>query len=290
MVQPIELSVIIVSWQVKDLLLQTLSSLFSTKQKVFFEVIVIDNNSQDGSAIAVKKLFPQVKLIANTKNVGFAKACHQGVALANGDLFLFLNDDTKIFDYTLDGVVEFYKNNQSAGVMGSLILNPDMSWQPSVRHFPNYKNLIIILLKLHHIFPNLLNTYLYKNFDFTKLTMVDQVMGAFFATPRVVWEKLHGFDTKYFIWFEEVDYCWRVRQANYQVFFNPKVKAIHYGGASFHQLKALPEQIFFNKSVLTYAKKNYNTLQYLLILLVIPINLILTSFIHLAEFLILHRR
>jgi GT2 family glycosyltransferase len=285
MVHTPELSVIIVSWQVKDLLLQTLQSLFITKQTVVFEVIVIDNASQDGSALAVKNKFPQVKLIANQLNQGFAVACHQGASLAKGNILLFLNDDTKIFDKTLDQVCDFFEHHQNVGVMGCQILNPDLSLQSSVRLFPKLYDIIVILLKLHHFFPTLLNSYLYKSFDYQQKGVVDQVMGAFFVTPKVVWNKLAGFDKNFFIWFEEVDYCVRAKLLKYQVVYNPSIRIIHYGGASFHQLHALPEQILFNTSVLTYVKKHFSFTSYLIVVCIIPLNLLLTLFVQIFELL-----
>lgn len=283
MVQIPELSVIIVSWQVKDLLLQTLQSLFITKQTVVFEVIVVDNASQDGSARAVSDKFPQVKLITNQSNHGFAVACHQGASLAKGKFLLFLNDDTKIFDKTLDQVCDFFEHHQNVGVMGCQILNLDLSLQPSVRLFPKLYDIIVILLKLHHFFPRLLNSYLHKSFDYQQKGIVDQVMGAFFVTPKVVWDKLAGFDKNFFIWFEEVDYCVRAKFLKYQVVYDPSIRIIHYGGASFHQLRALPEQILFNRSILTYVKKHFSFISYLIVVSVIPLNLLLTLFVQIFE-------
>jgi GT2 family glycosyltransferase len=257
--------------------------LFTTKQTVIFEVIVIDNASQDGSALAVKNEFPQVKLIANQFNHGFAMACHQGVSLAKGNILLFLNDDTKIFDMTLDLVSDFFEHQQKVGVMGCQILNPDLSLQLSVRLFPKLHDIIVILLKLHHFFPTLLNSYLYKSFDYQQKGIVDQVMGAFFATPKVVWDKLAGFDKNFFIWFEEVDYCVRAKLLKYQVVYNPNIQIIHYGGASFQQLSALPEQILFNRSIVTYVKKHFTFLSYIIVVSVIPLNLLLTLFVQIFE-------
>ena len=285
MVQIPELSVIIVSWQVKDLLLQTLQSLFITKQKVIFEVIVIDNASKDGSAQAVREKFPQVKLIANQINKGFSLACHQGAFEAKGNIFLFLNDDTKIFDNTLDQVFDFFKESQDVGVLGCRILNSDLSLQSSVRHFPKLKDFIVILLKLHHSFPKLLKSYLYTDFNYRKKEVVDQVMGAFFVTPKVVWHKLAGFDKNFFIWFEEVDYCMRVKLLKYKVIYNPTIQIVHYGGASFHQLHALPEQMLFNSSVLKYVKKHLSFISYCIVLSIIPLNLLLTFFVQIFELL-----
>ncbi len=270
------LSIIIVAWNVKDLLRRCLSSLFQTKQDIDFEVIVVDNASVDGTAKMVEQDFPQVKLIANHKNKGFAVACRQGVDIAGGDYLLFLNDDTQVFDHTLDKTVNYLKQHPRAGVLGCKILNPDGSLQPSVRKLPTLVDQLVVLSKLHNFFPSLLAEYLQLDFDYQKSQAVEQVMGAYFLTPRIVWQKLGGFDPNFYLWFEEVDYCARAKQAGFEVVYFSEAAMIHQGGASFGQLKALPEQRIFNRSLLYYAKKHWPRWHYFLLWLFIPFNLFLT--------------
>ena len=240
------LSIIIVSWNVRSLLREALQSLFATKQAIDFEVIVIDNNSSDNSAEMVAAEFPQVKLINNQANVGFAQACNQGAKISRGEYLLFLNDDTKIFDHTLAGCVYYLQKNPMIGALGCSIKNPDGSQQRSVRDLPNLSDQIIVLLKLHNFFPKLIKKYLNLDFDYTKLQEVEQVMGAFFFTSSQVFTELTGFDEGYYIWFEEVDYCRRLKEKGYQVIYYPQEKIIHYGGASLQQRPAVAELLFFS--------------------------------------------
>ncbi len=273
------LSVIIVAWNVKDLLRQCLSSLWQTKQEIDFEVIVVDNASVDGTAEMVEQNFPQVKLIANQQNKGFAVACRQGADLAKGDYLLFLNDDTQVFDHTLDKTVGYLKQHPQVAVLGCRILNPDGSQQPSVRKLPKLFDQLVVLSKMHNFFPRLLADYLQLDFDYQKTQVVEQVMGAYFLTPRLAWQQLGGFDPNFYLWFEEVDYCARARQAGFEVVYLAEAKIVHQGGASFGQLKALPEQRIFNRSLLYYAKKHWPRWHYFLLWLFIPFNLFLTAMV-----------
>lgn len=276
------LSVVIVSWNVSDLLKSCLDSIFTTSQDVVFEVIVVDNNSSDGTVKMVEREFPQVKLIANSTNNGFSKACHQGANEAAGDYFLFLNDDTQIFDHTFDRSLTHLAKAKT-GVLGCRVLNSDNSQQQSVRRFPSFYSLVVLLTKLHNIFPFLLSKYLYINFDYNKIQEVDQVMGAFFLTPKTLWDKLGGFDTKFYIWFEEVDYCLRAKQASFSIIYYSDTRIKHSGGASFKQLKALPEQLIFNNSLLHFARKHLLKWQVVILYLLIPVNIFLTLMVVLLD-------
>lgn len=279
----VKLSVIIVSWRVKDLLLQTIDSLYSTEQNIDFEVIVVDNASNDGSVEAVRKNYPQVITLSNKENLGFAQACWQGVELARGDFFIFLNDDTKVLDNSLYFIIKTLEENENYGVVGGMILNPDETIQPSVRKFPKVKDFLVLLLKLQHLFPSLLNNYLEKNFNYQQSAQVDQVMGAFFGTSRQVWNKLNGFDKNFFIWFEEVDFCLRAKQSGLLVYYQSAAKIIHYRGSSFKQLLALPEQILFNRSLFYYAKKHFKKIDFYFLKVFEPISLFLALLVQILE-------
>jgi len=279
----IDLSIIIVSWNVKDLLREALKSLFGNEQNLEFEVIVIDNASNDGSAVMVEKEFPQVKLKANEKNRGFAKACNQGADLAMGEYLLFLNDDTVVFQETLKKCVDYFKSHEEVGVLGCSIKNADGTQQESVRSFPSLYNQLVILLKLHNFFPQLINKYIMRDFDYSKTCEVDQVMGAFFLTKKDIFNKQKGFDENYFIWYEEVDFCYQIKKSGLKVVYYSEAKIIHHGGASFKQLRALPEQMLLNRSMKYFFKKNKPRWQYWLIFLFAPVSLWLAAVVALLE-------
>jgi len=283
MSEQINLSIIIVSWRVCDLLEQTLVSIYQNLPNLILEVIVVDNASSDGSIEMVKNKFSQVKLIVNNTNLGFATACWQGVAVAQGECFLFLNDDIKLYPDTLEIIYKSIRANKKIGVLGGQILNPDFSIQPSVRNFPRVFDLWIILLKLHHLFPNVLKKYLCSNFNYNQPANVQQVMGALFALRREVWEQLNGFDKNFFIWFEEVDFCKRARLAGFEIYFEPAAKIIHYRGASFKQLTAISEQRLFNNSLYYYVSKHHSRLAYYFLKLFYPLSIFLAAFVQAWE-------
>ncbi|HLC64131.1 MAG TPA: glycosyltransferase family 2 protein [Patescibacteria group bacterium] len=270
-----ELSVIIVSWRVKDLLRQCLKSIFNNTAGLDFEVIVVDNDSGDGSVEMVEQNFPQVKVIAARFNLGFARANNLALKQSVGKYLLLLNPDTKIIDNSLKKTVDYLNSHPRAGVLGGKLLNHDLSFQPSVRRFPRFVDHLIMMFKLHHLLP--LKSYLAQDFDYTKVSEVDQVTGAYFAISRAAYDKAGPLDEKYYIWFEEVDYCQRVKKAGFKVVYYPEVSAIHYGGQSFKQVFNLKKQWIYNKSRLRYIAKHESPLVYIIILILSPVSLLLSA-------------
>jgi GT2 family glycosyltransferase len=250
-----DISVIIVSWNVRDLLKKCLESIFRHTQDVAFEVIMVDNASTDGTLEMLKHYFPNVKLIANQKNLGFAKANNIGIREAQGEYILLLNPDTEFIENSLEKVVQKMESDENIGVLGCRILNSDKSLQPSVRRFPTLASQLIILLKLHRLFPSLLNNYLAKDFDYSKEAEAVQVMGAFFCVSRTVFEQIGLLDEEYFIWFEEVDFCRRAKKVGYKVIYCPEISIIHHSGQSFAQVDTLKKQWWFFRSALHYFSK-----------------------------------
>ena len=275
-----DLSIIIVSWNVKDLLKKCLTSVFERAQGINFEVFVIDNDSRDGSARMIQKEFPQVKLIQNKKNTGFAYANNQAIKQAQGKYILLLNPDTEIIGNTFGKTVQLMNKNDWA-VLGCKILNSDKTVQESVRRFPALVDQILIQLKLHHwpVFAKLLNKYLAKDFNYQQESEVDQVMGAFFLIKRSVLEKIGDFDQKFYLWFEEVDFCKRVKDAGLKVVYTPQAQIIHYGAASFKQLN-WHKQLIWNHSVQRYFWKYKPKWQWLILWLLQPISLLLALVIN----------
>lgn len=254
-----DLSIIIVSWQTRKYLRKCLESIFSNKGSVNIEVIVIDNASTDGTANIIKNEFPQVKLVSNEQNLGFAKANNQGLKIALASYILFLNPDTEIRPQTLTKSLEFFKTHKDAGAVGCQILNTDNSLQLSVRRFPTLWSQFLILYKIHHLFPNLktFKNYLAKDFDYSRALEVEQIMGSFILTKKEIMEKIGGFDEKFYLWFEEVDLCKRLKNAGYKIYYTPQAQITHFGAQSFNQILNVPKQEIFNKSLRYYFKKHY---------------------------------
>lgn len=228
----IKLSIIIVSWNVRDLLRKCLASVYRETQ-VPFEVLVVDNASQDGSADLVAREFPQAKLIRNAKNLGFARANNQCLKLARGEYVIFLNDDTEIKSSALDTMVEFLDHHPEAGIVGARLLNSDGTLQRgTARQFPSFKILATMLLGWHSFLldrPWLRHYYLLGE-KFERDTEVDQVMGASLMTRQVLLKRLGSFSEEFWIWFEEVDLCQRYRAAGHKIFVIRAAEILHHQG------------------------------------------------------------
>ncbi len=258
----VPISVIIVSWNVKDKLRLCLKSLLTEEVK---EIVVVDNNSADGSAEMVKHEFPQVTLLAQDKNLGFARGVNQGIINTTQDIILLLNPDTQVKTGSLSLVIEFFRKHQQAGIVGGQLLNHDGSIQLSVRRWPTFFSQLAVLLKLGYIFPSLLNNYLVKDFNYYQAQIVGQVSGAYFFINRQLIKDIGVMDENFFLWFEEVDYCKRVHEAGWQIWYVPQAVAQHISGASFKQLSHTRRQLLFGRSLSYFFHKHHSTTQWLII-------------------------
>lgn len=285
MKEQVKLSIIIVNWNTKDYLKKCLESIKQIPRDFLLEVIVIDNHSSDSSPEMVRREFPEIHLIVNSENAGFARANNQALEIAQGKYLLLLNSDTQVKADTLKKAVEFIERHPPAGVVGGKILNPDGSIQPSVRNFPTLGSQILLLLKLHHLFPKFypFKKYFAQDFDYNLEQEVDQVMGAFFMISKECMETVGFFDEKFWLWFEEVDFCKRAKAKGFKIIYTPEFETIHARGQSFAKLKALKEQIIFNNSLLYYFKKHSNRFNYYLLLFFYPISLFLALLVEILE-------
>ncbi len=270
------ISIIIVSWNVKDLLRLCLHSIFLWYDISTVEVIVVDNASSDGSIDMMRQEFPQVRVLAQETNRGFAAANNIGAREARGEYLLILNPDTECIDSTFVTVLEIFKHNPAVGAIGARLLNADRTIQHSVRHFPQLSDQLAIALKLHHIFPLLrcLKRYFFYDMDYEKQQDVDQIMGACMLIKRSVWDEMKGFDTGYFIWFEEVDLCRRIANAGYRIVYTPQCSVIHHGGQSFSQVLGYKKQQWFLASQHRYMKKFFSSWAVFIHILISSISLI----------------
>jgi len=267
-----ELSIIIVSWNVKDKLRENLQALESSKLDFSFEVFVVDNNSKDGSAEMIRNEFPNLKLIANPENLGFARANNQAIKEATGKFILLLNPDMKVYPDTLGKMIDFAKNKPQATVNGCKLINEKDEIVRQVRKFPKFFDQLMIILKIPHIFPAVLNNYLEVDFDYEKNTKVDSLRGAFFLINRENFCLLNKnsdilplLDEQYFIWFEEVDFCRQVYKLGGEVWYCAEAKCLDYVGSSFLQVKRVTTQKYFRDSMLKYFKKWEKKSQYLIL-------------------------
>jgi GT2 family glycosyltransferase len=273
-----DFSIIIVNWKVRALLEKCLDSIYKNDQGINLEVIVVDNDSRDGTSEMVMMQYPEVKMIALAHNSGFAKANNLAISQARGKYLFVLNPDTEILPNFFSITKQFLDNHPAVSIMGPKILNPDKTLQLSIRKFPNLLSQVFIMLKLRNILVDskLLANYLLLDFDYSKEQDVEQIMGAAMVIRSEVLDKIGLFDERFFVWFEEIDLCKRAHQAGFRIRYFPDAQIIHHGGSSFNKSKVFYKQLIFNNSLIKYFFKHKPIWQLLVILFIVPINLFLT--------------
>lgn len=223
------LSVIIVNWNTCDLLAGCLESLDNR-----FEVFVVDNGSGDGSPEMVRNQFPWVKLVENRENVGFGRANNQALRLANSKYLLLLNSDTKVLGNVLGQMVDFMESRPDIGAVGPRLLNDDGSLQPSCHPMLTPGREFWRLLFLDHFLKRA--TYNMDKWDVNTPRPVEVIKGACVLLRREALDQVGLFDEAYFMYSEEVDLCYRLAQAGWQLWWLPQAQVIHYGEASSKQI------------------------------------------------------
>ena len=257
----LDLSVIIVNWNAKDLLRKCLEHVQTTVQSTQYEIIVVDNYSTDDSQTMVKHDFPDVKLIENTKNVGFAGANNQGMREAAGRYFLLLNSDAFVEPNTIDTMVQFMDDHPEAGMSACKLLYNDRSLQPSAFAYPTLKTELYTALQLNRFFPKSheFGKQAMTYWDFNDVRAVDAVMGAFMLVRREVVDQVGMMDESYFMYSEEIDWCYRIHQHGWQILYNPEVQTVHLWGGTSQQIRT---EMFLQlyRSKVQYFRKNYGAI------------------------------
>lgn len=233
------LSIAIVNWNTRDLLLQALESIFASAG-TSAEVIVVDNASSDGSAAAVRERFPNVLLIANEQNAGYAHGNNQAIRAAHGTYILLLNPDVILPKDGLARAVEFMRAHPDAGALGVRQVHPDGRLQRSVRGFPSPMSVLWELLGFARLFPQSRKFGAYRMtwFQYDREAEVDQPMGTFLLLSSKAVAEVGLLDEAFPIFFNEVDWCLRCKRAGWKIYFTPDVEIVHYGGASTVQVGA----------------------------------------------------
>lgn len=252
-----DVSIGIVSYNTKDLLARCLESIFLKTEGVRFEVVVVDNCSTDGTLVMLKEYFPQVRLIGNNENRGYSKAVNQAYMVSKGDYFFIVNPDTEFVNNVAFELVKFFQSHPTAGVVGPKIIYPDGRLHRSCRRFITLPIAILDVFQLGLYFPNNLITrrYNYENWDHNSFREVDWLTGAAFMTSKAIFRKVDMFDERFFIYSEDMDYCFKVQKTGYTVFFNPCAIIIHHhaqGGTQYTTVR----QIDYYKSLYFYIEKH----------------------------------
>jgi GT2 family glycosyltransferase len=261
----VDVSVVIVNWNTKELLQDCLSSVYEHAGDIDYEIIVIDNASTDGSAEMVKNDFQQVILIENSENRGFAAANNQGMAIAKGRYVLLLNSDTVVLDNAIAKTVSFADENPQAAVTGCRVLNPDRTLQRTCFMFPSVLNMLLSSTYLYKLFPK--NRFFGREqmtwWDRNDVRLVDVVTGCFMLVRREAIEQVGVMDEQFFMYCEETDWCYRFRDKGWKVMFAPAGQIIHFGGQSTAQ-KPVAMIVQLRLSILKFMKKHYSRPAYLI--------------------------
>lgn len=282
--EKMDLSVVIVNWNVKELLSKQLETIFFYTKDINFEIIVVDNESKDGSVTHLRQKFKEqildkrLKIIANDFNAGFAKANNQGYKIATGEYILFMNPDMLMTNNSFKKMHDLMKNRPEVGIATCRLLYGDKTTQPNVKKFPTLCSQILVLLKMHHFFSwtPCLKKYLMKDFSYTSEKEVDQVMGAFLFTRKRIMDKIGAWDEDYWLWWEDMEMCKRVKDLGHKIIFAPVTEVIHFEGKSFAQTFGLTKQKRFNKGMLIYFKKHHSKTAYYTLWALQPISWALT--------------
>ncbi|HLJ57457.1 MAG TPA: glycosyltransferase family 2 protein [Chthonomonadaceae bacterium] len=234
-----ELSIAIVNWNTRDLLLGALESIYRS-EGVTPEVIVVDNASSDGSADAVRSCYPQVRLFANAWNAGYAAGNNQAIQSAEGDYVLLLNPDVLLPPTGLRRALDFMHSHPEAGALGVRQVHPDGRLQRSVRGFPTPGAVLWQLIGAARLLPSdrKFGAYRMTWFTYQSIAEVDQPMGTFLLLSAEAVARVGLLDEAFPIFFNEVDWCLRCKRDGWKIYFTPDVEIVHYGGASTVQVGA----------------------------------------------------
>ncbi len=251
----VDVSVIIISWNTRELLRDCLKSI-QQSNTVRIEIIVVDNHSSDGSPEMVAQEFPDVRALCNSENRGFAAANNQAMTLARGRYVLLLNSDTRILDDAIAKSVSFADNHPEAAVVGCRIVWPDGSLQHTCMMFPSLMNLCISLSQLARLFPR--NRFFGRQrltwWDYRSPRVVDAVAGCFMLVRAEAVKQVGGLAEEYFMYSEDVEWCWRFGLRGWKTMYTPEGLVVHIGGASASQ-SAINTHVMLRQSLLAFLEK-----------------------------------
>src|SRR6187399_2677972 len=254
-----QLSVIIVSYNSIELLENCLFSVQKAMRAIDGEIIIVDNNSNDGSKEYLPSKFPEVKFIFNNENLGFAKACNQGFKISSGNYILFLNPDTVLTETSLKDCISFFESHTDAGAVGVRMLDEKGSFlNESKRGLPSPSASFYKLFGLTAMFPGsrTFGKYYQGHLPENENNPVDVLSGAFMMVKREVFEKVNGFDESFFMYGEDIDLSLRITQQGYKNYYLGKISVTHLkGGSTSYNYKYIQD---FYGAMKLFVKKHYS--------------------------------
>ena len=254
----LDLSISVVNWNTKDILRNCLKSIYVSTHKIDYEIFVVDNGSSDGSPEMVENEFPQVNLMRNTENLGFAKANNQAIELSNGRYILLLNSDTIVLDGALGKMVEFMGNHPDAGAAGCRLLNPDGSLQKSIGNFPTLLSAYWANSLLRKIFPRIVIEHIINDPQvYLQIREVDWMFGAFLILRKNAIKLVGSLDERFFMYAEEIDLCYRLKRKGWKIYFCPTTRVVHLRERSAKKIENDRTAIRKAKGMYYYYRKRY---------------------------------
>jgi GT2 family glycosyltransferase len=254
-----QLSIVIVNYNVRDLLLNAIASLYVAIEGIDAEVIVVDNASTDGAIEAIAEAFPDVRTFPLDRNLGFGAANNIGIRAARGEYILLINPDTIVQERTLRTMMEFMEAHPDAGIAGCKILNPDGSYEPaSKRGFPSPWSSFCRVFGLSRLFPKskLFGGYNLNHLDPESTSSIDAISGCFMFCRAGVLHDLGGFDTDFFMYGEDLDICFRAKRLGWNIYYYPATSIMHLKGESTRR-SALDALAVFYEAMEIFAEKHF---------------------------------
>ena len=251
-----DLSIITVTYNSKDMIAEQIRSVILAAEGLAYEQIVVDNASTDGTPDCIEKEFSDVRIIRNSTNRGFGKANNQGVEVSSGEFLLFLNPDNRFLaSGDLKRWVEWMKAHPDVGISGCKLVNEngEVNLAATPRRFPRLWEMLATIVKLPHLFPSVLNGYLYRDRDFNQEQAVDSVRGSCLFARRDFVKRLgFAFDPRYYFWFEDVDTCREAKRLGYNVMYTPVISCRDLVGQSVKKKNLWWKQKQFMKGMMQY--------------------------------------
>ncbi len=229
-----DLSIIIISYNTKDLLRKCLQSIEKAINDYSYEIIVVDNASKDGTIEMIKNEFPQVHLIINNENIGFAKANNYGIQFSKGRYILLLNSDATLHINCLNKMIKFMETQKNAAALSPKVLNFDNTLQSKGNHFPSLTKALLLILKINKI---LAKKYLYKIFpnlfwDENEIRKVDWISGCCMLVKQDALKEIGLLPEDYFMYYEDLEWCWLAKNKGYDIWYYPEATITHMASSS----------------------------------------------------------
>jgi GT2 family glycosyltransferase len=273
----LDLSIVVVTYKEDLNVLRRCFESVVASQGVNFELIVVDNARRVETESLLHEIATTATYIPNPRNMGFAYAVNCGMRAAKGRHILLLNPDTEFKPEVLKTMVGYLDRDQDVGIASSVIRYPNGDLQESIRRFPTLLNQLVILFKVPHVLKRtkIIDRYMMRDADPYQTQDVDSIMGAFMFIPRKTLEKIGLFDERYFIWFEEVDYCKMASVAGLKIRHYADVEILHHKGHSFSKLATIKKQRWIRQSLRKYMKKHHGFVPWAILWTLTPIFIIM---------------